>query len=47
MVVAVITTLLVGYFLGKRLGLNRAQGVLSGGSVAICGASAALAISSV
>jgi uncharacterized integral membrane protein (TIGR00698 family) len=46
-VAAVITTLLVGYFLGKRLGLNRAQGVLSGGSVAICGASAALAISSV
>ncbi len=44
---AVVTTLLVGYFLGKRLGLNRAQGVLSGGSVAICGASAALAISSV
>ena len=46
-IAAVITTLLVGYFLGKRLGLNRAQGVLSGGSVAICGASAALAISSV
>lgn len=46
-IVAVITTLLVGYFLGKRLGLDRAQGVLSGGSVAICGASAALAISSV
>lgn len=46
-VIAVITTLLVGYFLGKRLGLDRAQGVLSGGAVAICGASAALAISSV
>lgn len=46
-IAAVITTMLVGYFLGKRLGLNRAQGVLSGGSVAICGASAALAISSV
>lgn len=46
-VAAVITTLLVGYLLGKRLGLDRAQGVLSGGSVAICGASAALAISSV
>lgn len=46
-IVAVVTTLLIGYFLGKRLGLNRAQGVLSGGSVAICGASAALAISSV
>jgi uncharacterized integral membrane protein (TIGR00698 family) len=46
-IAAVVTTLLVGYFLGKRLGLDRAQGVLSGGSVAICGASAALAISSV
>lgn len=46
-VAAVVTTLLVGYFLGKRLGLNRAQGALSGGAVAICGASAALAISSV
>lgn len=46
-IAAVITTLLMGYFLGKRLGLGRAHGVLSGGSVAICGASAALAISSV
>ena len=46
-IVAVVTTLLVGYLLGKYLGLERAQGVLSGGSVAICGASAALAISSV
>ncbi len=46
-IAAVITTLLVGYFLGKRLGLDRSQGVLSGGAVAICGASAALAISSV
>ena len=46
-IAAVITTLLVGYFLGKRLGMDRAQGVLSGGAVAICGASAALAISSV
>ena len=46
-IVAVISTMLVGSFLGKRLGMNRAEGVLSGGSVAICGASAALAISSV
>lgn len=46
-VAAVITTLLCGSFLGRRLGMNRAQGVLSGGAVAICGASAALAISSV
>lgn len=44
---AVLTTLACAYLLGKRLGLSRAQSVLSGGSVAICGASAALAISSV
>ena len=44
---AVLTTLFLGYLLGKRLGLPSAQGVLSGGSVAICGASAALAISAV
>ncbi len=46
-IAAVVTTMWVGNFLGKRLGLNRAEGVLSGGAVAICGASAALAISSV
>ena len=44
---AVVTTLLIGYALAKRLGMSRAEGTLSGGSVAICGASAALAISSV
>lgn len=44
---AVLTTLFLGYLLGKRLGLPSAQGLLSGGSVAICGASAALAISAV
>lgn len=46
-IAAVVTTMLCGSFLGRRLGLTRAQGVLSGGAVAICGASAALAISSV
>ncbi len=46
-IAAVVTTLLCGLLLGRRLGLTRAQGVLSGGSVAICGASAALAISAV
>lgn len=46
-IIAVVSTMLVGYFFGKRLGMNRAQGALSGGAVAICGASAALAISSV
>ena len=46
-IVAVVSTLLCGVFLGRRLGLDRAQSVLSGGAVAICGASAALAISAV
>lgn len=46
-VLAVVSTLLCGAWLGKRLGLSLQQGVLSGGAVAICGASAALAISAV
>lgn len=46
-VAAVVTTLLCGWWLGRRLGMSTAQGVLAGGSVAICGASAALAISAV
>lgn len=46
-IAAVVTTLLCGAWLGRRLGLTRPQGVLAGGSVAICGASAALAISAV
>lgn len=46
-VAAVLTTIAGGAWLGRRLGLTRAQSVLSGGAVAICGASAALAISAV
>jgi uncharacterized integral membrane protein (TIGR00698 family) len=46
-VAGVVTTMVLGLVLGRRLGLTRAQGVLSGGAVAICGASAALAISAV
>jgi uncharacterized integral membrane protein (TIGR00698 family) len=46
-IAAVVTTLLCGVLLGRCMGMNRAQSVLSGGSVAICGASAALAISAV
>lgn len=46
-IVAVVTTLLCGAWLGRRLGLTGPQSVLSGGAVAICGASAALAISAV
>lgn len=46
-IAGVLTTIGGGLLLARRLGMTRAQGVLSGGSVAICGASAALAISAV
>lgn len=46
-VAAVASTIFVGHALGRRLGLTRSQGILCGGAVAICGASAALAISAV
>lgn len=46
-VAAVTTTILGGWWLARRLGLSDAQGVLSGGATAICGASAALALSAV
>ncbi|MDP1668221.1 YeiH family protein [Phaeovulum sp.] len=45
--IAVFTTIAFGWWLAPRLGLSQQQGVLTGGSVAICGASAALAISAV
>ena len=44
---AVLATLLFGIVLSRLLGCDRQLGVLTGGSVAICGASAAMAISSV
>ncbi len=46
-VVGVATTILFGLLLARRLDLPPMFGVLSGGAVAICGASAALAIASV
>ena len=46
-VAGVVSTLVVGLLLARRMGMTRAQGVLSGGAVAICGASAALAIAAV
>ncbi len=46
-IVGVATTILFGFLLARRLGLAPLFGVLSGGAVAICGASAALAIASV
>lgn len=42
-----LAILLVGPVLGRLMGLDREQGLLIGGATAICGASAALAISSV
>ena len=46
-VVGVGSTIGLGLLCARRLGLSRRFGVLSGGSVGICGASAALAIASV
>jgi uncharacterized integral membrane protein (TIGR00698 family) len=46
-VAGIVTTMLCGLAIGKYLGMTRPQRVLSGGAVAICGASAALAISAV
>ena len=48
LVIASVTLLIIsGGFIARRLGLSRDLGLLTGGSVAICGASAALALSSV
>jgi uncharacterized integral membrane protein (TIGR00698 family) len=46
-VAGVTTTIGLGFLLSRVLGQSRTFGVLSAGSVAICGASAALAIASV
>jgi uncharacterized integral membrane protein (TIGR00698 family) len=46
-IVGVATTIGAGVLVSRRLGLSRSFGVLSGGAVGICGASAALAIASV
>ena len=46
-VLAVLSTLAFGFWLGRRLGITSARSVLSAGAVAICGASAALAIAAV
>lgn len=43
----VLATLAVGRLLASALGLSRHQGILTGGAVGICGASAALAIATV
>lgn len=46
-VLGVALTIFVGSLLAKLMGLSREMGLLTGGSVAICGASAALALSAV
>jgi uncharacterized integral membrane protein (TIGR00698 family) len=46
-VAGVVVTIVVGGLIGRAFGLKADQSVLSAGAVAICGASAALAISSV
>lgn len=46
-VVAVPATIGFGYLLGRKLGLNPANAILTGSSVGICGASAAIAVSAV
>lgn len=45
--VAVPATIVFGLLFARWLGMTKSQGVLTGGSVAICGASAAMAISAV
>ncbi len=46
-IVGVATTIALGFLAARLLGQSRAFGILSGGAVAICGASAALAIATV
>lgn len=46
-VASVVATILFGGLIGRAFGLSGGQSVLSAGAVAICGASAALAIASV
>lgn len=46
-ILAVVVVIISGNIMAKMLGLQRDFGLLSGGSVAICGASAALALSAV
>ncbi|MDT8894271.1 YeiH family protein [Halomonas sp. I1] len=43
----VVLTIVIGAVLSRLLGLDKDMGLLTGGSVAICGASAALALSAV
>ena len=46
-IVGIVTTFMCGLLMARLLRMTSAEGVLSGGAVAICGASAALAIAAV
>lgn len=47
LVVAIASTILIGIVLARAMGLQKRFGVLTGGAVGICGASAAMAVSAV
>jgi len=47
LVAAIATTICLGVFLSKKFKLSKSFGALTGGSVAICGASAAMAITAI
>ena len=47
LIVAIASTIRFGIFVSRLLGLSQRFGALTGGSVAICGASAAMAISAI
>lgn len=46
-IASVLSTILGSMWIARRMGMSTTQGLLSGGATAICGASAALAISAV
>ncbi len=45
--ISIVFTITLGAILARKMGFNRRFGMLTGGAVAICGASAAMAISSI
>ena len=47
LLLAIITTILLGILLSQKLGFSKSFGALTGGSVGICGASAAMAITAI
>jgi uncharacterized integral membrane protein (TIGR00698 family) len=47
LIVAICTTILIGIIVARLFGLQKRFGILTGGAVGICGASAAMAISAV